>query len=102
LVSEICFPHSLFFETSLLRRSPTEIQVHEKYSPRARACSFLLDPGGPTKNIRLAKDEQKRTLGFEEVLNEEIKGLFRPIDDEQLGEVVEELRHLVLFQVTLD
>jgi hypothetical protein len=78
------------------------MQVHEKYSPRARACSFLFDPGGPTKNIRLAKDEQKRTLWFEKILNEEIKGLFGLIDDEQLCEIVEQLRHLVFLQVTLD
>jgi len=53
LESWILWPRGVFLLISRLRRSPTETDSCWKWSERARACSFLLLPGGPMMTMRL-------------------------------------------------
>ena len=53
--SLILAPFSVLLLTSLLRRSPVEMNFHWKYSARAIAFSCLALPGAPMKKIRRTK-----------------------------------------------
>ncbi len=77
----------------------------EKYSAKAKAVSFLPDPGGPTKKILLAIRrcwKVKLTLWPREFVHKEVERLLRPVNYEVLQQVLEEFVHLVVLKVRLN